>query len=351
MLNQRNIVTILFLLMAGGGLCFNILALLKGGDLQPIIGGFIGTGIISVLLVMHLRGWAPASRLLLLIMTFGMITVNAEPYLTKQFPSGAFVPPIVAMIVATPLWVVLSGLILYVGLLIRGGFQGVFLQPAELVIYVMALGGMVLTRVMSDRFLRAAVEQRAKAEAALREAGARSAELAESNTRLDAQIAEQRQLLDLIAVLETPALTLAEGVLVVPLMGHIDTRRSQKLTGRLLQTVAEQRARLVVLDIAGVAVLDSGVAKVLTQTIQAVRLLGCEVVLSGISASVAMTMTQMNITLNGVTTVRNPQDALRLAISKTPERPNGAAQPELPGQIPPPPRPRSSNNGSLRPNR
>ena len=306
MLNQRNIVTILFVLIILGTAAFNLVSLINTGLNAAIASGLVITITNAGLLWLHLRGWTPASRILVLLITGGFIAAVSEPYVTKQFPSGMFLPPLLAMVVATPTWVGATGLILYVGMLIRSGGQGVFIQPSEMLIYLMSIGSMVLARVMSDRFLKTAIEQRAKAEAALEVANARSEELAGSNQLLDEQIAEQRQLLDLITVLETPALTLAEGVLVVPLMGHIDARRSQALTERLLQTVSEQHARLVVLDIAGVAVLDTDVAHALTQTVQAVRLLGCEVVLSGISASVAMTLTQLNINVKGLHTVRNP---------------------------------------------
>jgi anti-anti-sigma regulatory factor len=133
---------------------------------------------------------------------------------------------------------------------------------------------------------------------------------------MDDQIEQQRRLLDLISVLETPTLTLAEGVLVAPIVGHVDSARAKTLTERLLQQVARQRTRMVVLDIAGVTVLDTRVAQALLQTVQSIRLLGCDVAISGISASVALTLIQLNITLEGVTTVRSPQEALALYMGK-----------------------------------
>jgi hypothetical protein len=86
------------------------------------------------------------------------------------------------------------------------------------------------------------------------------------------------------------------------------------------------------------------VAHALTQTVQAVRLLGCEVVLSGISASVAMTLTQLDVNVKGLHTVRNPQEALRLAIGKPGERKAGPSQPNQPGLTPP--RPREGTNSA-----
>ena len=90
----------------------------------------------------------------------------------------------------------------------------------------------------------------------------------------------------------------------------MDARRADELTKRLLHQASAQRAKLVVLDIAGVAVMDTTVAKSLLHTIHALRLLGCEVTLSGISASVAMSLIHLGVNLDEVKTVRSPQEAL-----------------------------------------
>jgi anti-anti-sigma factor len=113
---------------------------------------------------------------------------------------------------------------------------------------------------------------------------------------------------------------LADGVLFVPIVGHIDTRRAQALTNRLLQDVSAQRAHLVVLDISGVTTMDTSVARALMNTTQAIRLLGCEVTLSGISAAVAITLIHLGINLDGIATARSPQEALmqHLSASKRP---------------------------------
>jgi rsbT co-antagonist protein RsbR len=97
---------------------------------------------------------------------------------------------------------------------------------------------------------------------------------------------------------------------LAPIVGHVDTRRAQALTTRLLHEASAQRAKLVVLDIAGVSVMDTSVAKALIHTVHALRLLGCEVALSGISASVAMSLIHLGINLDEVRTVRSPQEAL-----------------------------------------
>jgi anti-anti-sigma regulatory factor len=93
-------------------------------------------------------------------------------------------------------------------------------------------------------------------------------------------------------------------------MGHLDPRCTEGLTRWLLDEVASQQARLVVLDIAGVAAVDTAVARALVDAARALRLLGCSVTISGITAAVAATLTNLGTSLEGVTTARSPQDAL-----------------------------------------
>jgi anti-anti-sigma regulatory factor len=81
---------------------------------------------------------------------------------------------------------------------------------------------------------------------------------------------------------------------------------------------------LLIIDIAGVTLVDTAVAKALIQTIQAVRLLGCEVVLTGITATVATTLTHLGIALDGVQTLRSPQDVL-MTLAGAPQPRNSIA--------------------------
>jgi len=79
----------------------------------------------------------------------------------------------------------------------------------------------------------------------------------------------------------------------------------------LLNDVAAQHTRMVILDIAGVPTVDTAVGQSLLRTVHAVRLLGCAVTITGIAASVAATMTQLGINMADVRTARAPQDVIR----------------------------------------
>lgn len=113
-----------------------------------------------------------------------------------------------------------------------------------------------------------------------------------------------------MSTLETPTITLAEGVLLAPIVGALDPRRAQALTARLLNEASAQRAQRVIIDISGVTSVDTQVAQALVQTARSLSLLGCRVTLTGVSASVAMTLTHLEATLDGIHIVRSPQEAL-----------------------------------------
>jgi rsbT co-antagonist protein RsbR len=127
---------------------------------------------------------------------------------------------------------------------------------------------------------------------------------------LAARNTEQQRLLELVSTLEIPSVTIADGVLLAPLVGALDSRRAMALTDRLLHAVHTQRTRQVILDISGVPVLDETVAEALIGTARALQLLGCRVVLSGISAPMATELVAQGKTLEHLEVVRSPQDAL-----------------------------------------
>lgn len=127
---------------------------------------------------------------------------------------------------------------------------------------------------------------------------------------LRAQNTEQGRLLELVSALETPAIGVAEGILLAPIVGTLDPRRARELTTRLLQTVSANRTRHVILDISGAKVVDDVVVRSLEQTSAALQLLGCRVTLTGISPAVATMITQFASSLDGITVARTPQEAL-----------------------------------------
>lgn len=186
---------------------------------------------------------------------------------------------------------------------LRGPEGGVsdFLTPVIAAAALIFLG--LLAYILNDTLVGAldeAEQRRAAAE------GARS-ELEESLARVRQQSADQERLLDLVRDLETPVIPLLEGVLVLPVVGHLDTQRLGALTASLLNQVSERHARTVLVDLTGVSLIDTGTANHLLQLAQGVRLLGAEVMLTGIRADVAQTMVTLGVSLREIQTAASLQ--------------------------------------------
>jgi rsbT co-antagonist protein RsbR len=128
--------------------------------------------------------------------------------------------------------------------------------------------------------------------------------------------ANQAQLREAIQELSTPIIPVYNGVLVVPLVGRVDSMRAQTLTETMLEAISREQAEIVLLDITGVAVVDTGVANHLMQTARAAALLGSQVVLVGISAEVAQTLVQLGLDLGQLVTLSNLQSGLEYALAR-----------------------------------
>jgi anti-anti-sigma regulatory factor len=301
---------IIGLLVVGIGLVVLSQLTILAAPPSQIFGALIGFAVAVALLAAYWRGWAFARHVAVIFFTLLTVVGLPEPYISNQVTYALLIPSVLALILLPPIWVAGSALVVIAGILIRAQGHGVYSDAITLVLFGLVIGGMILARLVSDAAHRAAETQARRAEQAQAHAERQAEELAEANVLMNEQLDHQRTLLDLVTSLETPAVSLADGVLFAPIVGHMDTRRTEKLTNRLLQDVSEHRARLVVLDIAGVAVVDTSVARALLNMTQAIRLLGCDVTISGISASVAMTLTHLGIALEGVRTARSPQEAL-----------------------------------------
>lgn len=114
--------------------------------------------------------------------------------------------------------------------------------------------------------------------------------------------------------LSTPVIPVMNGIIVVPLVAGIDSMRARDITRALLAGVSAHRAKVVILDITGVPVVDSGVADHLNKTIMAVRLKGARTIITGISDAVAETMVDLGIDWQGVETLSDLQTGLVSAL-------------------------------------
>jgi rsbT co-antagonist protein RsbR len=118
----------------------------------------------------------------------------------------------------------------------------------------------------------------------------------------------------IISELSTPVLEVWDNVLVVPVIGVVDTKRSLDITDRMLTEIAAKQARYVILDVTGVDIVDTRTADYLIKTARAAELLGTSCVITGIQPAVAQTLIQLGVDLSAVTTLRSLQDGLRACL-------------------------------------
>jgi rsbT co-antagonist protein RsbR len=134
---------------------------------------------------------------------------------------------------------------------------------------------------------------------------------------VDAMMADREQTIrqqqEAIRELSTPTLQVRERLLILPIIGLLDTQRAKQLTEGLLQAVRTHRARVVVMDITGVATVDSKVANHLIQTVEAAALMGARVVITGVSANVAQSLVTLGVDLSRITTLCDLQGGLEEA--------------------------------------
>jgi PAS domain S-box-containing protein len=117
-----------------------------------------------------------------------------------------------------------------------------------------------------------------------------------------------------LAEMSTPLLTISDTTVVMPLVGAVDSRRVAQLMDTLLNGVSASRASIVILDITGVAVVDTQVADAFIRASQAVSLLGAQVVLTGIRPEVAQTLVQLGVDLRSIITRGTLQDGITYAL-------------------------------------
>lgn len=310
-ITQRKAVILVLGILIGGSTVLSGALLLNQ---NWVIAAVVGAAAImdAALLAAYLRGWRYVPNVLVITAVFiSAFVTEIVPFSNGVgLPLSLLIPAALALALTSPAWVMVSASLtvaIYIGRVLAAGLTLNIFHP---IVYAIIVGVLLLARAVLDTTARQAEEARNRAEAAQMQAEEQARALEAANAAQQAQLDEQRRLLDLVATLEIPAITLADGLLFAPIVGNLDSRRSALLTARLLDAVHNQRAHHVIIDISGVSTVDTAVAQALIQTTQALRFLGCRVTLSGISADVALTLTQQNIQLSDIATVRSPQEAL-----------------------------------------
>jgi len=124
---------------------------------------------------------------------------------------------------------------------------------------------------------------------------------------------QQQELLEL----STPVVKLWDGILALPMIGTLDSARTQIVMESLLQKIVDTESQIAIIDITGVPTVDTLVAQHLLKTVTALRLMGADCIISGVRPQIAQTIVHLGVDLEGVTTKANLADALALALKRT----------------------------------
>ena len=116
--------------------------------------------------------------------------------------------------------------------------------------------------------------------------------------------------------MSTPVTKIWDGVLFAPIVGIVDSRRSQDIMDKALQSIVDHRAHTLMLDIGGVGMVDTAVANHLIKIAKAAVLMGCKTIISGISPAIAQTITELGIELGSIQTTSTIESALREAVTR-----------------------------------
>ena len=117
--------------------------------------------------------------------------------------------------------------------------------------------------------------------------------------------------------MSTPVTALWEDILMLPVVGIIDSKRSQDIMNAMLSKISTTQSKIIILDISGVAIVDTAVANHLIKITKATKLMGCECLISGISPTIAQTVVELGIDVGDVQTTATLRDALRIAFKST----------------------------------
>jgi rsbT co-antagonist protein RsbR len=117
--------------------------------------------------------------------------------------------------------------------------------------------------------------------------------------------------------MSTPVTPIWEGILLLPLLGVLDSVRAQDIMDKTLNKITETRAKVFVMDISGVGSMDTSVANQLIKITKATQLMGCETIISGLSPSIARTLVELGVNVGDVRTTATLRDSFELALRAT----------------------------------
>ncbi|HET9316874.1 MAG TPA: STAS domain-containing protein [Vicinamibacteria bacterium] len=188
------------------------------------------------------------------------------------------------------------------------------LSPAETALFVFSLKQPLFARLTRElgQDARALAEETWTVTTLLDALGLYTTEVYQKG-RDEVIVRQQQELLEL----STPVVQLWEGVLGLPLIGTLDSNRTQVVMESLLQEIVDTKAEVAIIDITGVPTVDTLVAQHLLKTVAAARLMGADCIISGIRPQIAQTIVHLGVDLGDVVTKASLADALTVALRRT----------------------------------
>ena len=183
-------------------------------------------------------------------------------------------------------------------------------RPGETATFVFSLKRPLFARLQTDP--ATAVDNVLLASSVLDALGLMTTDIFQKS-REEVIIRQQQEMLEL----STPVVTLWQGILALPLIGMLDSARTQVVMENLLQRIVDTGSMIAILDITGVPTVDTLVAQHLLKTVAAARLMGADCIISGIRPQIAQTIVHLGVDLNSVTTKATLADAFAVALKRT----------------------------------
>lgn len=333
-------------------ICLGIIAVLLTVGLgltllQPIPRRFLNLGLAVVVFAttaaLARKGFVTAGAYLLIVLSTlgtlsGLFLNPTSPFNTFYLLVGVLLSSI--LLPPHQIWIVL-------GMLIASVLGASALVPEttrQAINLPLAIGHVTVLLVVSAfiGFIGSLGLQRAlrEAESARRQLETTNQQLSEMNATLESRVTErtaalrqmveeqramasrlaeslqaQQQLNQMFMAVATPVIPVSDETLVIPLIGNFDDGRAHTLVTTALQALEEQQARVLILDVTGVATVDTQVAAVLLQVARAARLMGAETILAGIRPELAQTLVSLGADLGNLRTAASLQSALALITS------------------------------------
>ncbi len=312
--------------------------------LQPSLGRFLNLGLAVLVFAgsaaLARKGFVTSGAYVLIVLSSigalsGVLLNPTSPFNTFYLIIGVLLSSI--LLRPRQIWIVL-------GILIVGAIGTLAVTPPairEATNLPLAISHVVILLIASAfiAFIGAQSLQRALAEAesARRQLETANQQLSEMNAMLETRVTErtaalrqvieeqrataarlaeslqaQQQLNQMFMAVATPVIPVSDETLVVPLIGNIDDQRAHNLLTTVLRALEERQARVLILDVTGMAMVDTQVAGVLLQVAQAARLMGARTILAGIRPEVAQTLVSLGADLGHLRTTTSLQTALSL---------------------------------------